>query len=73
MAARAFEKYIIVKLDKLGWHNDYLVNIKSCLEYEVPAKYPYPTDKENEYLTPYFDQLLKVYFSTVLTEELIAV
>ncbi len=73
MAARAFEKYIIVKLDKLGWHNDYLANIKSCLEYEVPAKYPYPTDKENEYLTPYFDQLLRVYFSTVLTEVLIAV
>lgn len=73
MAARAFEKYIIVKLDQLGWHNDYLANIKSSIEYEAPAKYPYPTTIENEYLTPHFDRLLKVYFSTVLTQELIAV
>jgi len=63
MCARAFEKYIIGKLDGLGWHNDYLANIRSMADFGYDEKYPYPTDEENKALTPFFDRLVKAYFN----------
>lgn len=66
--ARAFEKYVIVKLADKGCQNDYLANIRSMSEYGMDNKYPYPTDEENKVLSPLFDKLLEAYFKTVTIE-----
>lgn len=59
LCARGFEKYIITKLDELGWHNDYLANIKTFEGYEKPEMYPYPSDSEIKALIPYYDSVIK--------------
>jgi len=58
LTARAFEKYVIVKLAERGHINDYLANIKTEAEFLRPDVYPYPTDEEIKGLIPYYDQLL---------------
>ena len=70
MCARGFEKYIIVKLETLGWHNDYLANICSQSEYGNDDKYPYPTDEENKVLTPFYDAVIQVVSQSLLTLQL---
>lgn len=65
LTARAFEKYIITKLEGKGYVNDYLANIKACAEYSRPELYPYPTDEEIREIAPYYDQLLAGVFRGV--------
>ncbi|MDR1502563.1 MAG: LPD5 domain-containing protein [Prevotella sp.] len=63
LVARGFEKYIITKLASLGWHNDYLANIKSFGEYGADEKYPYPSNEEIELLAPYYVAIIRHAFN----------
>ncbi|AMO56425.1 hypothetical protein GZ77_06440 [Endozoicomonas montiporae] len=65
MTARAFENYVIEKLEASGFHNDYLANIVPEIEFSGSAdSYPYLTAKEKESVVKAFDQL----FSSLKTE-----
>ncbi len=62
MGARTFEALIKRKLSKLDIRNDFLVNVKSKMDWEVEANpeqpYPYPTEEELDTLEPYFDKFV---------------
>ena len=66
LTARAFEKYIITKLEEKEHINDFLANIKTYGEFTRPEVYPYPTDEEIKEIAPYYDQLLTRVFSEQL-------
>ena len=68
VSARAFEVYVVHKLALKGYHNDYLVNIKTIETYLAPEKYPYPTLDEIKELEPLFDKVFKLVFQTVLKQ-----
>ncbi|MDR1502280.1 MAG: LPD5 domain-containing protein [Prevotella sp.] len=63
LVARAFEKFIIYKLSLLGWHNDYLANIKDFETYGMDDKYPYPSDEEIKLLAPYYVAIIRHAFN----------
>jgi len=63
LSARAFEAYVLGKLEKAGYCNDYLVNYKTVDEYSRADFYPYPTDQEAEALEPLFDAFFSVLFT----------
>lgn len=74
MAARAFEAYIIAKLQDQGAANDYLANIVSedywkaqdaLMGHEGEATYPYPTPAEMGPIREAFDK----FFQTVETRQ----
>ena len=69
MAARAFEAYIIAKLQDQGAANDYLANIVSekfwqaqdaLLGHEGEDTYPYPTESEMGPIREAFDNFFRV-------------
>ncbi|MBF0648705.1 hypothetical protein IR083_07720 [Dysgonomonas sp. GY75] len=64
MCARGFEKYIIARLHDLGWHNDYLANIRTMEEYGYDEKYPYPTNEEIKLLAPYYAAVIRHAFNS---------
>lgn len=68
LTARAFEKYIITKLEEKGHINDYLANIKTLNEFSRPDVYPYPTNEEIKSIAPYYDQLLGRIFNVAKEE-----
>lgn len=68
LSARAFETYVVYKLAQKGHHNDYLANIKTFESYEVPDKYPYPTNQEMQVLAPLFDAVFAIVFADVLKQ-----
>lgn len=58
--ARAFEAYIIEKLARSGYANDFLSNIVPEEDWPLdPSVYVYPTKDEIRELEPYFDALLE--------------
>ena len=65
MSARAFENFVIAKLDQNGDQNDYLANFKTLEEYiqgvqnpeEITKRYPYPLASEAETLNQAYQQL----------------
>lgn len=63
MAARAFEAYILYKLEAAGICNDYLVSITPESDYSRSECYPYPTREEAAQLAPLFDAFLLAAFS----------
>lgn len=63
LTARAFEKYVITKLEEKGHINDFLANIKTYSEFGRPELYPYPTDEEIKEIAPYYENLLLSVFS----------
>lgn len=73
MGARAFESYVIARLQDQGASNDYLANIVSedvwnamaALGLEKEETYPYPTPAEVPTVRAGFDQ----FFATVQTKE----
>lgn len=66
MAARAFENYVIFKLNKEGHHNDYLANVVSLKDFKQDVgRYPYLLDEEIESVASAFDVL----FNTIETQE----
>lgn len=73
MSARAFESYLISKLQDQGASNDYLANIvdedtwkaASSLGFELDDSYPYPTAGEVPAIRAGFDN----FFQTVQTRE----
>lgn len=73
MAARAFESYLIAKLQDHNASNDYLANIvdeatwkaAESLGFELDDSYPYPTAGEIPAIRAAFDKL----FATIETEE----
>lgn len=73
MSARAFESYVIAKLQDQGASNDYLANIVSkeywdaaaSLGLEKENSYPYPTAEEMPAVRAAFDR----FFETVQTRE----
>lgn len=68
MAARGFEKFVITTLDELGWHNDYLANIKTIEEYTKKGYYPYPTDEEIKLLAPHYAKIVACAFKITESE-----
>jgi len=65
-AARAFENYVIDKMMKRGFHNDYLANVVGEADFaRNPDRYPYLLESELEPIAQAFDDL----FSTVKTKE----
>jgi hypothetical protein len=68
LTARAFEKYVITRLEEKGYVNDYLANIKTCGEFTRPEVYPYPTDEEIKEIAPYYDHLLGLIFQAELKQ-----
>lgn len=54
MFARVFEKFVLMKLEEKGWHNDYLVTL-----YEHPSLRMYPDDEEMRDMMPHIEEILK--------------
>lgn len=65
MSARAFESYVIAKLQDQSLSNDYLANILPESLFEREGSYPYPTAAEIPQVRAAFDNL----FQTVETRE----
>mgnify|MGYP003288803440 CR=1 FL=1 len=63
MAARAFEAYILYKLEAAGICNDYLVSITPESDYSRSECYPYPTREEAAELAPLYDAFIAAAFS----------
>jgi hypothetical protein len=71
MSARAFESYLIAKLQDQDASNDYLVNIVSpqtwkaaeAIGFELEDSYPYPMAVEVESIRAGFDR----FFETIQT------
>lgn len=64
MAARAFESYVIDKLNSRDEHNDYLANVKDMNEWYGEGEsdiesYPYPNEEEAPIIGEKFDQLFQ--------------
>lgn len=64
MAARAFESYVIDKLNSRDEHNDYLANVKDMNEWDGEGEsgiesYPYPNEVEAPIIGEKFDQLFQ--------------
>lgn len=58
MAARAFEAYIIAKMEKSGAVNDFLANVVPVeLFPRAEERYPYPTKEEMQPIVDAFDNL----------------
>lgn len=62
LGARAFENYVIDKLNSVGKQNDYLANFKTTSEWIGDShftldNYPYPTVEESPIINEKFDQL----------------
>lgn len=65
-AARAFENYVIFKMQQRGYQNDYLANVVKLEEFNRdPERYPYVRDDELAPIAEAFDGL----FSTIKTRE----
>lgn len=65
-AARAFENYIIHKMQVQGYHNDYLANVTSEHEFVRDLeRYPYLMESELQPVAEAFDNL----FATIKTKE----
>jgi 2'-5' RNA ligase len=65
-AARAFENYIIAKMQQKGYHNDYLANVVSQNDFARDiARYPYLLESELAPIEKAFDNL----FATIQTKE----
>ncbi|MEZ5386482.1 MAG: LPD1 domain-containing protein [Prosthecobacter sp.] len=65
-AARAFENYVIHKMQQQGYHNDYLANVVSIEDFaRDPGRYPYLLGEEIEPVAKAFDDL----FGTIQTKE----
>ncbi|MFI8608488.1 LPD38 domain-containing protein [Pseudomonas sp. NPDC077649] len=60
MTARAFESYVIAKLDDHGLRNDYLANVISGEAVEREASYPYPTAAEIPAVRAAYDGIFSV-------------
>ena len=65
MSARAFESYIIAKLQDQNAGNDYLANVVSDAMFALEGAYPYPTAGEMAQVRGGFD----AFFQTVETRE----
>lgn len=65
MSARAFESYVIAKLQDQGAGNDYLANVVSDAVFALEGAYPYPTAGELPEIRAAFDG----FFQTVQTRE----
>lgn len=65
MSARAFESYVIAKLQDQGTSNDYLANIVSEAAWDLENGYPYPTAGEIADIRAGFD----TFFGVVQTKE----
>lgn len=65
MAARAFESYVIAKLQDQSASNDYLANIVPESLYALQNAYPYPSMGEMPQIRAAFDH----FFDTVQTKE----
>lgn len=64
--ARAFENYVIFKMQQQGYHNDYLANVTTAEEFSRDlGRYPYLLDTELGPVVEAFDNL----FSTIETKE----
>ena len=64
--ARAFENYVITKMQNLGYHNDYLANVKPVDEFtRSEDRYPYLLPSEEAPIAEAFDNL----FDTIETKE----
>lgn len=57
MWARAFEKFVDMKLREKGYHNDYLVGLYQC------GIDPYPSETEMEMLRPEIERIISGVFS----------
>jgi len=65
-AARSFENYIIAKMQKRGYDNDYLANVVSIKSFaRDPGRYPYLLEEELAPVESAFDNL----FETLETKE----
>lgn len=65
-AARAFENYVIHKMQQKGYQNDYLANVVRIEDFvRNPNRYPYLLDNEIEPVAKAFDDL----FSTIKSRE----
>ena len=65
-AARSFENYVIVKMAKQGYQNDYLANVVRVEDFKRMAdRYPYLYDSEIAPVEDAFDKL----FDTIQTRE----
>ncbi len=65
MSARAFESYVIAKLQDQGAGNDYLANVVGDAVFALEGAYPYPTAGELPQIRAAFDG----FFQTVQTRE----
>lgn len=65
-AARAFENYVIFKMQQEGYHNDYLANVVAVEDFGRDlGRYPYLMDGEIAPVAKAFDDL----FATIKTRE----
>lgn len=65
-AARAFENYVIAKMQEKGYQNDYLANVAQIQEFSRDqGRYPYLLDSELKPVAEAFDNL----FATIQTKE----
>lgn len=65
MSARAFESYVISKLQDQNAGNDYLANVVGDAVFALEGAYPYPTAGE----LPQIREALDAFFQTVQTRE----
>lgn len=65
MAARAFESYVIAKLQDQNKSNDYLANVVNETLYAMQGAYPYPSMGEMPAIRAAFDN----FFQTIQTRE----
>ena len=65
MSARAFESYVISKLQDQNAGNDYLANVVGASVFALEGGYPYPTAGEMPQIRGAFD----AFFQTVETRE----
>lgn len=65
-AARSFENYVIAKMMKSGYNNDYLANVTNVTDFRRdPGRYPYLLESEIAPVEEAFDNL----FSEIKTKE----
>lgn len=65
-AARSFENYVIAKMMKSGYNNDYLANVTNVIDFRRdPGRYPYLLESEIAPVEEAFDNL----FSEIKTKE----
>ncbi len=65
-AARSFENYVIAKMMKAGYNNDYLANVTNVTDFSRnPARYPYLLESEIAPVEDAFNNL----FSEIKTKE----